>query len=161
MHIGHFNGQIPYTRAPHLHTISPPAWRMTPRHGNHTCDSGGECSSRHDFDEYPPVYLKYAWRGVWGGGGVGGKKTPPPTRPSHRPKDVRAGLRARAPPPIGCNVTSQTRNNLNKWQLWMNAAFFCLKTAKKSGDGASGNPCAVTFRNAGSCNSRAGDVLPP
>ena len=44
---------------------------------------------------------------------VGGNTIPPTTRPSHRPKDVRAGLRAR-PPPIGCNATSQTRNNLNK-----------------------------------------------
>lgn len=31
MYIGDFNGRIPYTRAPYLHTISPPAWRMTPR----------------------------------------------------------------------------------------------------------------------------------
>lgn len=29
MHIGYFNGRIPYTRPTHLHTISPPAWRMT------------------------------------------------------------------------------------------------------------------------------------
>ena len=29
---------------------------------------------------------------------VGGNTIPPTTRPSHRPKDVRAGLRARAPP---------------------------------------------------------------
>lgn len=37
---------------------------------------------------------------------------------------------------------------------------FYLKAAKKSEDGASGNPCAVTLRNAGSCNSRAGEFPP-
>ena len=88
MHIGHFNGQIPYTRAPHLHTISPPAWRIIPRHGNHTCDAGGECSSRHDFDEYPPVYLKYAWRGVCWGGWLGGLYSPQPPAPTYAPPGV-------------------------------------------------------------------------